>query len=252
MYKRKKSNLFWLLAFVISLGWFADNYAQNKTGQEKLLKLTVASSQGSYVMGELVELTASVKNIGKNKAVINKLLTIESGNLQIFIAGDDREFGSYLGPGWGIDERMIQYTLNPGESISDSDKILWNFAPAVTHLNARAAKQAQKGRVPTSYAFDKPGLYRIKLRDDKTFESNEIIVVIEEPTGDDLQIWQAIKDRPDLGFFIQKGSPQSYDPAEMTRVKKGIESLLEQHPNGKISNALRESLVSFSKKPPLR
>ena len=243
---KEKFNLIWILVVIITICGLATAFAKNNTKQYQPLEISITSSMDSYILGEPVNLTAKVTNVSDKDVSINKVLTLESGHLQTLIAKeDDQEFRRYLGPGWGVDERNIQYNLNPQQSISDSDSILWNLAPRTSHLNKDAAKKAMKRRLPTSYAFSERGVYRIKVRlvsNGYSYESNELTVVIEEPQGDDREIWKTMQKNPELGFFIQVGYPKSYKKEDKSKLNKDLENLLSKFPNGQVAKSINKRL----------
>jgi hypothetical protein len=128
---------------------------------------------------------------------------------------------------------------------------LWNLKP-----ENPATSNSTEARVMTDYAFSFTGNYFIKVILGVSspnrlikIESQPIKVAIEEPAGENLLVWKKIKDRGDLGYFIQQDDflIPSYKVEEREKLQREIEQIIIEYPDTIISSQLKKSLEKFQK-----
>lgn len=143
-------------------------------------------------------------------------------------------------PRWGIVDIYAKTVLNPNESSKASGAILWQWL---------------KQDVP-GFKFSNPGIYYIKARysilvegenDRIVLESEPIKIKIEEPVGENLEVWNKIKDNGNFAYFIQEGDIliPSYKTKERKKFQQEIEQIINQYPNSFYAESLQQSLEKY-------
>jgi hypothetical protein len=225
------------------------NTAEPAHGQ---LALQVRSEKSSYIPGEPITLKFSVLNRADTPIVLDGGADVWRGQLKVFIAQPGEGFKEYLGPQWGIkDVAGGSVTIVPRGVYETEAAILYNHRTETSHLSELYAAQASSERVGTEYAVAMPGRYRIKavlhvaeLND--PIESAPIRVIVEEPRGDDLRVWNEIKDDAAYGYFIQTGDIKAHpNSPKAKRVVEKLEHLVTSYPDSKYSAYIRPSLAKF-------
>lgn len=212
-------------------------------------EVTVQSFKQTFQLGEIVPLEITLKNSS------GKLIEItESPCFEIALENGD--FKVYAGPGksYVIDGVSTSLTIQAGKSLTIQQTILWNLNPDVAHLNVEAAKPILQDRILSDYAFPEVGRYRIKactgvLMNGKweMVESEPISVRFTKPTGEDAYVWDKMKDRGDIAYFLQEGDLliPTYRAKDRDKLLKEIEQLMEQYPNSIYAESIRESMKKF-------
>ncbi len=218
-------------SLVFFLGWTSLSYLQVKENLIQELELSITSSKKTYVIGETVNFTFDLKNKGNDDLTRSNNFNIDAGYLKVYISKDGKNFEKYSNPNWGrIDAAWGVVQLKPNESVKTSADVLWNEKPEVSHLSPKSARQSSEGKILTDYVFPKAGEYFVKatfivhyqMRANK-IESEPIQITIEEPSGDDSAVWNKIKDRGDLAYFIQEGRFRTRKSEEQEKLKQEIE-----------------------------
>lgn len=243
---RKKLIFAGSLLILACLVW---TYGQTKrTSSYELtgLSVTVASAKSSYILGESVLLNFEVSNDSDSDVYLGGA-KLNTGYLTIFIASDDNKFKRYRAVGTG--KKISPTLLKKGERIKSSNKILWNASLAENSANP---KEFEETDILSYYAFPKAGKHLIKAvlhgygeQASMRIESEPIEITLEEPTGDDLDSWKIIKDRQDIGYFIQEGYFRASKSEEKEKVLRDIEEIILQYPNSIISKQIEQSLDKF-------
>lgn len=220
------------------------------------IELTIDSSKESYLLGEVVALTFNAINKSGDSVKIFNDLSPEYGYLRVFISQDDIEYKMYNHNQWGLkDSKTTLIMLKPNEGVSTSATIFWNAQPKfdASQLAPETIKAATEGKILADYVFSKPGTYYIKAVYAARFidnpsntrikiESEPIQITIEEPTGDDLKIWNKIKDNGEIAYFIQEGSFKARESAEREKLKEEVEQIISESPDSPISSQMKQSL----------
>ena len=237
-----------LCSLVLLLGISGAKTFGSANLDEQNLGVRISPLKNSYVQGEVVALDVEISNNGQSDVFL-KGSNVESGFVKIFIAGEDQKFKQYSHSAW-IRDRRGDF-IKPGQTIKSQATLLWNFKPQVSHLNEDAARNASEGLILTDYAFNKPGTYVVKAvliipgETQIRIESEPVQIVIEAPTGEDLKVWNLIKDNGEIAYFIQEGAVRSPKPEEQEKVQKEIEQLTSSYPNGLLASQIRQSLDKF-------
>lgn len=223
--------------------------ASHSAHQIDQLQVKLKTSKEAYVQGEIVPLSIEVANTSSSDVFL-KGADAESGYVKIYVADNNSKFSQYRHSDWGRGKTK-GLTIKAGQTIDSHATLLWNFKPKVSHLNENAARIASEGLILTDYAFDKPGTYFIKAvliipgETQTRVESQPIQIVIEAPTGEDLKVWDRIKDNGEIAYFIQEGAARSAKPEEKEPIVKQVEQLVADHPNSFLTSQIKQSLDKF-------
>lgn len=251
--KSKKSFSMALVALISALcAAIVLSQSDNSTSKDiKLLTLQVKADKESYLPGEIITLNFKVLNSSKEPVLLSKSSNVHTGHLQVFIADESNQYNQYSGPRWGLADviggRYI--TLSPGESFETTATVLHNRRIETSHLSKTAAAELKKGRVQTEYVMPQPGMYFIKavLIDDalaNRIESEPIGIVIEEPQGADLEVWNKIKSDGDYGLFIQTGEiAERPDGPKTKEIMGALKEIENSHPTSKYLGHIRAALA---------
>jgi hypothetical protein len=236
-----------LIGLVSLISWTFTGGTQQENLQN--LSVKVKPNKSIFIPGELVELEIEVSNKG---SVPVKFLqgTVDNGFLEVFVLKSDQEYKEYYGPGWGRGDLGMHITLAPNESYKEAASILFTCKADFSHLNDDEAKRASKDKILTDYVFIEPGIYLVKAasyldRGQTKIESEPVQIVINEPTGDDLKIWNKIKKDCDFGYFMQQSEFSDSKRNKKEELVKKVEELISKHPNGILANQLKQSLEKF-------
>lgn len=210
-------------------------------------ELSLSSSKSKYVLGEPVALNCTSKYLGKKEIVAG--IPGMGDNIEVLISKSGAEFESYKGPRWFLDDTMIATRISPGKSYSDTAEIIWNRPPpSVSHLSPEYARSALRGHIKGHFAFPDPGDYEVKLKLSSSGEnlfSNAVPIQIESPTGQDLNIWNAFKENPDLAYFVQYGYAPDFNLVETAKLAKELEALLRANPSASAAESIKSRLKSY-------
>lgn len=245
---KKKLIFFSGLLIFASLILVYSQVEQHSKSNSNELEVTVESAKSTYFLGELVLLNFEINNNTASDVYLGGT-KLNSGYLTISISFSDNKFKKYRAVGTG--KKTSPTLLKKGEQAKSSSKILWNANLAENCSNCEAYKETD---ILTYYAFPAAGSYHIKAvlhvsdgKELKQIESEPIKITIKEPSGEDLEVWNQIKDNGDFAYFIQEGNFRipSYKPEERAKFEQKIEQIINQHPNSFYAESLRQSLVKF-------
>lgn len=222
----------------------------------RLLTLEVKPDKSSYLPGELITLDFRILNASKEPVLLPKGLDVWSGHLQVFISDESNVYKMYKGPRWGLADVIggASAKLAPGDSYRSTATVLHNHRIETTHLNEKYAAQISKGLIPTEYVLPEPGIYFIKatLLDDGSeckIESEPVRVVIEEPYGIDLEVWNKIKGNGNYARFIQTGDlVEAHDGPKTAGVKATLEEIEKTSALSRYSTQIRAALSRYRTK----
>jgi hypothetical protein len=222
------------------------SYMQNN--DNKAFQAIVISSKNTYFLGEVVSLECLVKNTGIKNVKIAGELGLEDGTFSIWVSKDAKTFEKYNNTTWGkVDRHVNRIELKPDETVSNQATVLWNSKP-------KTSDPAFEKKITTDYAFPVAGDYYVKLRyviyPETTpvwIESVPIKISITKPEGDELEVWNKIKDNGYFAYFIQEGDMliPSYKSEERLKFQTEIEQILTDYPNSFYATSLSQSLNKF-------
>lgn len=252
--KSKKVNYIGLgifMALLLCVPMSVVRITKSQTEKQDLTFKTKTDKE-TYALGEPVKVEFEFFNQGRTPAIISSR-GVETGALKVFIANSqDGEYKEYFASGWGR-KHGLEINLQPKQSHKYQASVLWNGKPNVSHLNESAAKEFLKGKITTEYALAEPGVYFVK---GVTFvgkgrvevESEPAQIVINEPVGDDLKVWNRIKGNREIAYLLQKDSFDTDKDEEKTKLIREVEQIVQTYPNSVYSGYLKPSLEKFKAK----
>lgn len=218
--------------------------------EEEELRLKVTSSKEIFLLGEIVPLTFRLTNEGTESLRFVGDLDAKDGNLKILMSEDGKHYKKYFRSDWKVaDKKPTSVLLKPQESLVALTGILWNSVPRVTNLSELAEKQ-----LTTNYVFMAKGTYFVKVvlpiyTQNKQFEieSDPLQITVEEPVGEDLKVWNKIKDNGDIAYLMQEGDFKipSYKTKERGKLQQEVEQILVDYPNSFYAQSFKQSLEKF-------
>ncbi|MGH9948644.1 MAG: hypothetical protein ACRD6X_15815 [Pyrinomonadaceae bacterium] len=243
-----------LVVAVSILNWVTSVNADKSEGNGSPLTLIVGSEKESYVLGEMIRLNFDLVNKGYQPVLLGHAPNVLNGYLKIWIAFEGQEFKQYSNSSWGLLDGSGKL-LQPEQSYKSDAVILWNRKPQTAHLNFEAARRASKDMVVTDYAFPIAGNYKVKAvastPDVNTpgtwtkIESKPIQITITEPIGDDLKVWNLIKDNGDIAYLIQQNDTPTYHDEKAEKLLKEVEQIARDFPDSFLAGQMKEKLEKF-------
>lgn len=225
--------------------------ARHIAGSSQSLELQVKSDKTSYKAGEVVNLTFALVNNSSKEMVVNDCFGTASGLLKVMVAKNGESFLKYNHPSWGTSDADCRNTLKPSGKFQAMTRIFWNWKPKLEGLNEDVAKAAGEGKILTDYVFPEPGTYLIKASyyvsiGEQTaptrMESEPIQITIEEPVGEDLEVWKKIRGRGEIGYFIQEGEIRAANPEAAAKLKQELAEIASQYANSTLAKQIERSL----------
>lgn len=245
------------LFFILIVVWTKAVNADKQSTDDTVITLKVSSDKQSYIQGEAVNLTFEAIN-KTDKSV--DIYDVSSGFLNVKIAFNGERFNQYKNTSWGTSETGGK-RIKPGESYKSQAKVLWNSNPVGTFSNVESIVNSEKGAILSDYAFPEAGIYLIKavlsvpsntLPTTLTkIESEPIQITVNKPVGDDLEVWNKIKDNKEIANFMHRGSFLGWksflieDDKELSEILKEIEEIVQSYPNSLLVGQLKPNLEKF-------
>ncbi len=209
--------------------------------QDSKLKLVVNSSKNTYLVGEVIPLSIALTNQSEEELFLENTIDPIYGSLKFYVSNDDGSIRyEYMNPKWGILEVNSFVRIEPDEKITNSKTLL-------AKINSDRS---------ATYFFQKPGKYNLKVSyqiryaknpSNVLIESEPVQITIEEPVGEDLEVWNKIKDDGNFAYLIQEGDIRipDYKPEERGKFLEKVEQIINQYPNSFYARSLTQSLDKF-------
>ena len=211
------------------------------------LKITTAS-QG-YILGEIVPLNFEIINEESKEISLPGELAMDGESLRVYIADDIGTFKEYLGPrsGFQIDGLYNDIKLKPKESFKSQTPILWNSKPPTEYKGEVFAQNL----IETDYAMPKSGVYFVKAVLDipgevpSQIESEPIQILLNNPVGDELKIWNRIKENGEFAHFMQTGNCKISKTEEREKLLKEVQQIITKYPSSLLVSQMKQSIEKF-------
>lgn len=226
-------------------------------GSSQSLELQVKTSKTSYKAGEVVNLTFALVNNSAKELTINDCFGTASGVLSVLVAKNGESFLKYDHPNWGTSDSECRSVLKPNAKFQTMTRLLWNWKPKLEGLNKDVAKAAGEGKILTDYVFPEPGVYQVKavyyvsIGEQTTptrMESEPVQITIEEPVGEDAEVWEKIRHRGDIGYFIQEGEVRAANTEAGTKLRQELAEISSRYANSTLAKQIGVSLQWFDTK----
>lgn len=214
--------------------------------------LEVRASRQAYVLGEPVDLEIVVRNASNRPIALPGGFDVQQGYVGVEVAFEDGPFREYRGPGWGLDDAVSSaLVLRPRQSAATAASILFNHGMPSGHLNRDRAAEVAARFLNEGYALPVPGRYHIKAvlfdgAGNGLVESLPFEITVEEPTGEDREVWNELRSDPELGYFMQAGGPRGRSSElRKQQLVTRLERLVAYHPGSRYTELLRERLARY-------
>lgn len=239
--------VFFVFGFVlVILGIGKSENTNSSQLQQPNLNVKISSYKDSYIQGEVVRLNIEITN-NESFDVFLRGTDAKSGYVKIFVSSDDQNFRQYDN-GKAPPQTLGKITLKAGENVKSQAALLWNFS-----LVGRVADLSdyRKNYILTDYAFPEPGVYFVKAKliiPGETMhyvESEPIQIVVNEPVGDDLKVWNLIKNKGEIGHFIQQDEFRTGKEEEKDKLLGEIEQIIAKYPNSHLAGKMKQSVENF-------
>lgn len=228
-------------------------FASSNLAQSGKVSFQIKIDKNNISLGEIVNLEFEFTNDGE-AAVQIPSGGVMTGNIEVFIAKKGESYRKYFRSDWGRKNERVATLLPNQKHKTDSTNatILWNGKPNYSHLNPDAAKRADKqdNKILTDYAFPDAGKYLVKatsclideVKGCSTFiESKPIEIIVNQPIGEDLEVWNQIKGNRRIAMLMQNSSFSTGKDTE-EQLTKQVEQILEKYPNSVYSSYLKPNL----------
>jgi hypothetical protein len=219
----------WILILLVTVSSFPQLQGQSR----RVVEMRISPAKQEYLLGEPVKFDRSI-------TIPDDVRTRFEGDTQgafrVFIAKGKDEFRRYQFKGW-IGSHGF-------------DTIFFNSKPETDHLSEYGRREAEAGMILTDYAFPEPGEYRIKASykfsresDGKVTSdsvwSNVITITLKEPKGDDLRMWELMKEDSRIGFFLMQGEAPIRYPSILEAVLAKVDRTTSDYPNSYLAGLLK-------------
>lgn len=217
------------------------SYTQNNDATAQGLSFKGKSNKETYLLGESVKVEFEFINKDETPIIVSKF-GVDSGGLKIFIANENGEYNEYMASTWGRQTGAL-LSLKPTQSHKFEEvTILWKS-------------------IAKPYAFSEPGIYFIKgvsyIGEDATsIESEPIQIVVNEPIGDDLEVWNRIKGNRQIAYLMHNDEFNTSQLGDKFDINKNedkdklaeqVKRIVEKYPNSLYSEYLKRSIEKYKK-----
>jgi hypothetical protein len=240
--------MFLSLATVLIAFWIMNADTVKSSDNNSNIVLKISSDKETYILGEVINLQFELKGKNDEPITLRSVPTVETGYMRVWIASPDRNFKEYEGDRWGLFDG--NKSAQQAKSIKSQAAILFNRKPV-------QYSSLTENQIKTDYAISESGVYFIKAsaiiwneqpksdEDKMVIESEPIQIVVNEPVGDDLEVWKRIKDNGEFAYFIQQGSFRVRNIEERKKLLEEVEQITTKYPNSLLTNQMKQSLEKF-------
>jgi hypothetical protein len=247
--KMKVTRMPRLILILAAFSLMADSVCAS-AADEKFEGLSVVaySDKQDYVLGEMVKLTVRIANRSDQRVELPEVPNIQNGSIRLFVA-DHGAFREYESPGVRNDGDDAGLQVAPGGAVETEATIMYLNRRETKHLSEQYAHNIREKYLDTDYAFMKAGTYRFKVvvfAGEAELESRPVTIRIHKPKGADLQVWRVLQANPDLGYFVQLGTPKAYlSTVEGAALAKTLSDLTVAYPDSRQIGDIRLSLNKY-------
>lgn len=233
------------LTLVVIFVWVNSAGADQRSSGVPII-VRVSSEKSEYLPGEIVKLRFEIANEGKESVDLPHKPHVGTGYLKVWISSDGEEYNVYNNSSWGLLEGS-GVSIRPGDKFVSDAAVLWNNKPQISRPG--------EGKILTDYAFPRPGTYYIKAvasvpaagysGELQKVASTPIRIRITEPSGDDLKVWNLIKDEGDIAYFVQQSDTPTYKDKKAERLLQEVERIVRSFPESSLGRQMKEKLDKF-------
>ena len=211
---------------------------------EPRLTLRLSSEKTNYKLGEPITFNFELTNGSGKQVELLDGFDIASSSISLEVSLDGKPYARCGDSGWGTLDASLQSPLNlpPDQSLETSGSMLWK----------RSAKDTPEFFFTRSGSLSFRAKYvALLLSDGKRMEipleSEPIQITLESPSGEDLEVWNKIKDDGNFALLIQKNRVDISDSKTEERAKfmQKVEDIIGTHPNSFYAESLHQSKAKF-------
>jgi hypothetical protein len=190
--------------------------------------------------GQPIEVGMRLLNTSNATVSVDKPTEL-GGNVTASVAHESApgHYRQYRGPGWGLDCNLGAAPIQLA-------------AAAGVRVRLRLLHHAWRGADPETsvvgpYAFSLPGTYSLKLdfEDESACPEPGVSVVVSvrvlAPQGDDLAVWNELKDCFHCALLLHKERVNANNAAQVVALAK-LRDLLARYPTSRYAGMLRKAL----------
>lgn len=250
----KKKNIYVSLAVCFALAALILLHFETSS---KLLtnkvSISIETQKKEYVLGDVIDLVFLINNGTSQPLFVNKS-GVADGSLKLYISQDGESYRQYVGPNWGIVEKIgaAKTKIDAGNSLEIETSVLFNHHIPTEHLSELYARKYRKDRVDSQFAMVNAGRFWLKavFRDSIIFlESEPLAIDISEPDGLDAFVWEKIKTDGAFAYFLQIGSIKYHpDSIEAQRFVESLQQISIKFPNSRYTEKLNEKLIKYNER----
>lgn len=222
------------------------------------VSLIVETDSRDIVQGEPFEFVVKLQNDTKEAVNVRANVHPHGGDLKFYVSSDGENYKRFVSPGIrSMEGGRSLLKLDTGDSVGGPVKLFWNDKPKLTNLAPSAVDKISRDRILTSFVFPEPGKYFVRAElfnvainggAGVTLTSKAVEVRVSQPSGEDLLVWEKIKDRPDIAFFLQEGWFRKVSASDRNLLEDELASLVVTYPSSRIARKVGKSLQRFKEK----
>jgi hypothetical protein len=231
-------NLSILLAVLFFFGLVELDKAQGQ--QVNDLQLSLKSEKTTYFLGQPIPLLIELDNLSGNPIILPDTFDPFYGSLKFSVHDYDRNVNfEYMNPNWGILETSGLVRIGANEKLENRVQLLSRVKPDKSPAYFFQSEGTYDLRV--SYQIQLPGGAATQV------ESRSIKIKLVKPVGENLKVWEKIKDNPEIGYFMQQSdfTIPFYRSKDRLRLQDEVEQLILTYPDSLYSDYLRSNLEKY-------
>lgn len=248
----KKKNLTLIVSVFVLISSIALTvvFAQSKSDQNAKLSFQVKTNKSLFVLGEPVRLETQIFNDSKNSVKVQPVI---ENLFRLFISKDGKTFVNFVTPKSARFDGIINFrTLESGQTSTTNIMILWHGKPDYSGLDDKRKSWYQERdknlMIVTDYAFPESGIYFVKFKsnmlnevgEEVSVESEPAQIIINDPTGEDLEVWNKIQGKQEIALLMQGAFLDNQE--KNSKMVQEVENILTDHPYSIYSSYLRQGL----------
>lgn len=208
------------------------------------LKLTLRASKEAYKLGEKIDFSIRLSNTGKTNLHLMDEFGTGTGFLHLECTKNGKDFFGCSDPSWGTLDFVNPTTrLKSGETIFTSTSILWDWKvqDVPTYIFLESNVYYVTARYTAHLQNENGEIVQYELK------SEPIKIEIMEPQGEDLEVWNKIKEDGNFAYLIQYGEIRipSYKTEERVKFTQKVWEIISTKPNSFYAQSLHASLEKF-------
>ena len=230
------------LSILVAVLFFFGLVEMGKAHEQQALdlQLSLKSEKTTYFLGQPIPLLIELDNLSGNAIILPDTFDPVYGSLKISVHDDDRNVDfEYMNPNWGILEPSGLVRIGANEKLENRVQL----------LSRVKADKSPAYFFQSEGTYDLTASYQIQLTGGvaNEVESQPIKVKLVKPVGENLKVWEKIKDNAEIGYFMQWSdfTIPFYRDKDRLRLQDEVEQLIRTYPDSLYSDYLRSNLEKY-------